>query len=203
MGKGPSDESLEAFKERMEEILETNKKIKQALKLKKQAERHAKQQGWSHVTKRVQRRLGLREARKEVDEWAAPISSLTLDDHGLAGFEAGLTALNIKQQIDLNKPAPFPQEASVVFICVDVEAYERNQKLITEIGICTLDTADIADMAPGEGGSNWCSAIRARHFRVREYGHLNNKDFVQGCADSFRFGYCNIHPSFSPNSDTV
>jgi hypothetical protein len=50
---------VEAFKERMEEMLEVDKKKKQALKAKKQAERYAKQQGWNHATKRVQRYLGL------------------------------------------------------------------------------------------------------------------------------------------------
>lgn len=183
----PSDESLEAFKERMEEMLEMDRKKKQALKSKKQAERYAKQQGWNHVTKRVQRYLGLRERQKEVDEWGMKISAPTSGD-GLAKIEADLAKLNIKTQIDVTKPVPFDQESSVVFICVDVEAYEKNHRLITEIGIATLDTADIASIAPEERGTNWFSAIRARHFRIKEYGHLNNTEYLQGCADMFRFG---------------
>ncbi|KFY71146.1 hypothetical protein V499_08671 [Pseudogymnoascus sp. VKM F-103] len=183
----PSDESLEAFKERMEEMLEIDSKKKQALKTKKQAERYAKQQGWNHVTKRVQRYLGLREKQTEVDEWGIKIlAPLAGDD--LAKIEANLAKLNIKTQIDVTKPVPFEQESSVVFICVDIEAYEKNHRLITEIGIATLDTADIAKVAPEERGSNWFSAIRARHFRIKEYGHLNNTEYLQGCADMFRFG---------------
>lgn len=84
--------------------------------------------------------------------------------------------------------AKFKQEESVVFVCVDVEAYERNTKLITEIGIATLDTEDITSVVPGEGGTNWISCIRARHFRINEHKHLNNVDFVAGCADRFEFG---------------
>ncbi len=90
--------------------------------------------------------------------------------------------------IDVGKPAPYAQEDSVIFICVDVEAYERNHNLITEIGIATLDTADINTMSPGEGGINWMKAIRARHFRIREYAHLKNHEFINGCADFFQFG---------------
>jgi hypothetical protein len=183
----PSDESLEAFKERMEEMLEMDRKKKQALKSKKQAERYAKQQGWNHVTKRAQRYLGLRERQTEVDEWGIKISAPAPGD-GLAKIEADLAKLNIKTQIDVTKPVPFEQESSVVFICVDVEAYEKNHRLITEIGIATLDTADILNVVPEERGINWFSAIRARHFRIKEYGHLNNTEYLQGCADMFRFG---------------
>ncbi|OBU01039.2 hypothetical protein VE01_00919 [Pseudogymnoascus verrucosus] len=183
----PSDESLEAFKERMEEMLEMDRKKKQALKTKKQAERYAKQQGWNHVTKRVQRYLGLRERQTEVDEWGIKISAPSPGD-GLAKIEADLAKLNIKTQIDVTKPAPFEQESSVVFICVDIEAYEKNHRLITEIGIATLDTADITNISPEERGTSWFSAIRARHFRIKEYGHLNNTEYLQGCADMFRFG---------------
>lgn len=183
----PSDESLETFKERMEEMLEIDRKKKAALKSKKQAERYAKQQGWNHVTKRVQRYLGLRERQKDVDEWGIKISTPAAGD-GLAGIEADLAKLKIKTQVDVTKPAPFEQEASVVFICVDVEAYEKNHRLITEIGIATLDTADIANLVPEERGTNWFPAIRARHFRIKENGHLNNTEYLQGCADMFRFG---------------
>lgn len=185
----PSDESLEAFKERMEEMLEMDRKKKAAIKSKKQAERYAKQQGYNHVTKRVQRYLGLRERRKEedIDEWGIKISTPAADD-GLAKIEADLAKLNIKAQVDVTKPVPFEQESSVVFICIDVEAYEKNHRLITEIGIATLDTADIASLVPEERGTNWFSAIRALHFRIKEYGHLNNSEYLQGCADMFRFG---------------
>jgi len=187
--KMPSDESLEAFKEKMEDILETDKKRKLAAKLKRQAERHAKQQGWNHVTKRIQRYLGLREAAKgSPDEFFVEMGDISTNGAELGNLQAGLAKLNIKRQVDLNKPVPYPQESSVVFISVDIEAYEKNHKLITEIGIATLDTADITNIFPGEGGRNWFSKIRARHFRIKEHGHLNNTEYLQGCADGFKFG---------------
>jgi hypothetical protein len=93
-----------------------------------------------------------------------------------------------EENFDPEKLPPFEQEDSVVFVCIDVEAYERNASLITEIGIATLDTVDIKSLAPGESGTNWMAMIRARHFRINEYKHLHNSEFVQGCADKFEFG---------------
>jgi hypothetical protein len=89
---------------------------------------------------------------------------------------------------DPDKPAPFDQESDVVFVCVDIEANERNSTQITEIGIATLDARDIKSLAPGERGANWLSKIRARHFRINEYKHITNTEFVSGCPDRFEFG---------------
>ena len=80
---------------------------------------------------------------------------------------------------------PYPFDENIVFICVDVESFERNHNQITEIGISTLDTNDLVGLAPGKGGTAWLPKIRARHFRIQEYVHLENKDFIQGCADRF------------------
>jgi hypothetical protein len=90
--------------------------------------------------------------------------------------------------LDVERPAPFTPEDSVIFICIDVESFERNHNLITEIGIATLDTLDLATISPGQGGINWLSTIRARHFRIKEYEHLKNQDFIQSCAECFQFG---------------
>ena len=106
-------------------------------------------------------------------------------DHKVQIAATHLTASDI---LDINKPPPFTPEDSVVFICVDIEAFERNHDLITEIGIATLDTADITALSPGHGGTNWMKVIRARHFRIKEYGHLQNKDFLMGCPEKFQFG---------------
>jgi len=53
-----------------------------------------------------------------------------------------------------------------------------------------LDTLDIVNVAPGTGGSDWMSHVRCRHFRVIEHAHLQNTEFVQGCAEHFegKFG---------------
>jgi hypothetical protein len=118
----------------------------------------------------------------------------TANYEGLGWAKSGLAQraapgnISDAKVIDIENPAPYIQEDSVVFISIDVEAYERNHNLITEIGIATLDTADINRVSPGEGGINWMKAIRARHFRIMEYGHLKNQQFINGCADYFQFG---------------
>ncbi|KAA8568687.1 hypothetical protein EYC84_007688 [Monilinia fructicola] len=93
---------------------------------------------------------------------------------------------------DPDHPSKFLMEDLVVFICVDVEAYEFNNKIITEIGIATLDVLDIVNMPPGALGENWRKAIRARHFRIKENMHLKNTKHVRGCADKFEFGKSEI-----------
>jgi hypothetical protein len=102
--------------------------------------------------------------------------------------KAAMANFPCPEKFTLDKSAQHPQEDSVVFICVDVEAFERNHNLITEIGIATLDTSNITSIPPGTNGTGWISAITAKHFRIKEYGHLENKEFLQGCADSFLFG---------------
>lgn len=79
---------------------------------------------------------------------------------------------------------------NVVFISIDVEAYERSRRTITEIGISTLDTDDLFDLKPGKSGAEWIKRMRSRHFRINEFSHLENHEFVKGCADRFekRFG---------------
>ncbi|MCJ1417033.1 hypothetical protein MMC32_003372 [Xylographa parallela] len=87
--------------------------------------------------------------------------------------------------LDTNSPAPYVFENSVVFVCVDVESFERSHSQITEIGISTLDTNDLIGFAPGPGGKDWMAKIRSRHFRIKERVHLVNKDFIIGCPDRF------------------
>ena len=70
-------------------------------------------------------------------------------------------------------------------ILLQIEAWEKDHSIITEIGVSTLDTNDLVALPPGEGGKNWKTAIRPRHFRITEYQHLINQDFIVGCADRF------------------
>jgi len=67
--------------------------------------------------------------------------------------------------IDPNKPPSFAFYSGVIFVCVDVEAYEKDSSKITEVGISNLDTKNLEGLAPGHAGSEWRSKIRARHFR--------------------------------------
>lgn len=122
---------------------------------------------WGQSIKRVQRYLGLRP-------------------------RAGDGMANKLSEPDFNRPVVNEPENFVLFVAIDVEAWEQDQGLITEIGIAILDTMEIKDIAPGEGCRNWFPLIEARHIRVKENSWATNSRFVRGCADSFTFGY--VHP---------
>ncbi|GAQ04283.1 hypothetical protein ALT_1604 [Aspergillus lentulus] len=91
-------------------------------------------------------------------------------------------------RLDMNNPTIFPFWKEPIFICVDVESNERCHEQVTEVGISTLDTVDLVGIPPGANAENWTSRIRSRHLRVREYGHIVNRQYVLGCPGSFEFG---------------
>ncbi|KAI8950923.1 hypothetical protein F4801DRAFT_547371 [Xylaria longipes] len=133
-----------------------------------------RQKDSGRMLKRVQRYLGLRRATPHV-----PGNSYR-----------GLVATSW----DVSKPAPFKPRESVRFVCVDVEAYERDTRLVTEIGLAVLDTDDVIDKCPGERGENWFSLIQAHHFRIMERSSMVNSEFVQGCPEAFDFGKTHMVP---------
>ncbi|XPS67714.1 hypothetical protein M3J09_000016 [Ascochyta lentis] len=165
-GPPPDERTLEAFKQLMEDSFEAQKAKNKAAKAKRQQERLVKQRVMADQFKRTQRYLGLRPS-PAVDN-AAP--------NGLP------------PAVDPTLPVPFDFDQSVVFVCVDVESYERAHHKITEVGIATLDTRELASVSPGYDGANWRALIRARHFRIKEYAHLVNSQFVSGHPDGFDFG---------------
>ncbi|CAD0088249.1 unnamed protein product [Aureobasidium mustum] len=90
--------------------------------------------------------------------------------------------------LGLSPPSSADPDLDVIYIAVDVESYERNHNIITEIGFATLDTRDSKGIPHGEAGKDWHKFIRARHFRINEYKHYVNSEFVRGCPDQFEFG---------------
>ncbi|GAB1320616.1 Good for full DBP5 activity protein 2 [Madurella fahalii] len=129
----------------------------------KRIQRH---RDWSRSVKRVQRYLGLRQ-KLTSRETPLPDKPAVLGVH-----------LPITQE----------PEGSVLFVAIDIEAYEENQALITEVGIAMLDTNDIRGVAPGDGGQDWFQLISARHIRVKENSWAINSRYIQGCANHFSFG---------------
>ena len=121
-------------------------------------------QEWGRSVKRVQRYLGLR---------------------GRAADEAAVKLDNL----DFAQPMVRKPENSVLFVAIDLEAWEQDHGLITEVGIAMLDTAHLTGIAPGENGQNWLQLIEARHIRVKENMWATNSRYVHGCADCFDFGY--------------
>ena len=176
--------SFPAFKLKMEAALQAGRNRTKASKEKKKTARVIEKKGCCAQLKRTQCYLGVRPQWKiSVDPHSIPgLSWLELQE-AIKEHEAAKTER--QQLIDSSKPVPHNFYENVVFICVDVESYERHRKTITEVGISTLDTNDIMDLAPGDGGEAWMKKIRSRHFRIKEHSHLNNTEFVTGCADRF------------------
>ncbi|KAK3692528.1 hypothetical protein B0T22DRAFT_435798 [Podospora appendiculata] len=127
---------------------------------------------WGRSIKRAQRYLGLRQ--------------------NAAG--RGETAPVVPQALDLSQAMVVEPEGSVLFVAIDIEAYEFNQNIITEIGIAVLDTAQLAKVAPGDGGKGWFPVIAARHIRIKENSWAHNSVHVHGCADHFDFGTSEFIP---------
>lgn len=114
------------------------------------------------------------------------LSDMSWDEY--KAMEAKKKSLRDPPGINIKYPAPYEFESNVIFISIDIECYERDKRKVTEIGVSTLDTMDLVDLSPGPHGENWFQKIRSRHFRIKEYTHLENRDFVHGCAGDFRFG---------------
>lgn len=173
------------FKAKFEDAQAATKKTKGATKKKKAADRTVNIQAWCRSLTQVQRYFGLRPTPMEP---TAVKESMSWDEQ--AAFYAktsGAIDADIGS-LDLDKPAPFSFAKSPVLVCIDIESYERGHHLITEVGISTLDTMEIACMNPGENGENWRKQIRSRHFRIRENAHLRNIDFCIGDPEGFQFG---------------
>ncbi|KAE9965483.1 hypothetical protein BLS_007620 [Venturia inaequalis] len=164
--KAPDDRSREAFRALVENALVANKAKNRQSKEVRRVARVEKQKDMGKQLKRAQRYLGVRPKKEMIEEQAAPAIPA----------------------IDYSQPAPYPFENSPVFVCIDVEAYERSNKIITEIGVATLDTLDLIGVPPGVSGKNWQSKIRARHFRIKEHQSYRNGEFVSDAADQFEYG---------------
>lgn len=66
---------------------------------------------------------------------------------------------------------------------------------MTEVGFGSLDTRDLEGVAPGEGGKKWFELIQGRHLRIKEYLHVRNHKYVEGCPNQFQFGSVTSSPA--------
>ena len=179
--KTPTEEDYLEFRAKMVAMSEDDRVRKEKNVLKRMEKRHQLQKAKGHEILRAQRYLGLRKKNDPASE--AKLIEVEQVKEADAEFES-----EYEDELDVDQPTPYPQESSVVFVCIDVEAFEFSPNQITEIGVATLDTKDIEGIAPGKNGCNWWKMIRAQHFIVREFRHLENKVHCQGNRDGFVFG---------------
>ncbi|GME48212.1 hypothetical protein GTA08_BOTSDO01913 [Neofusicoccum parvum] len=86
-----------------------------------------------------------------------------------------------------------------VFIAVDLEAHEFNQRRITEVGVAKLDSCHLPPLSETSPGK-WLCQIRTNHYLMKDYQKHVNKKHVKGCPDEFLFGdsqHC-ITPKMMP-----
>ena len=128
-------------------------------------------------TEQKARYASLEESKSYVGASSPPRQSIQ-DDHGLP---------------------PYPFDGQPILVSLDIECHEYDKSKITEVGIGILDTNDIVGVAPRNNGKGWHKYIEAYHFRIKEYMHLCNVEYVAGCPDRFEFG----HSIVCPASDAV
>ena len=187
---GDDDPEFQAFAEEMEFKNSVKREKAEEQAAHKTLQRISKQTQWRRQLKRTQQYLGLR--------YREPHTAPTLSVGSIEAVCSNLANLTVTTHVaDQNRgrsihvypnSPPVYSDNCVVFISVDIEAFEFNQKLITEIGVSTLSTAELFRIPPGAKGSNWIAMIRSRHFRIQEHSHRVNKVHVEGCPDQFDFG---------------
>jgi len=119
------------------------------------------------------------------------------------------SAMNHLEYIQHN-PESKMEKTFPVFVSIDVEAFEHNHNIITEVGISTLDTTELPppqenaptrenvlkaiqdsfDLVspPPRRSDAIIDLIKSRHFRVSEHVNMRNGQFVTDAADRFMFG---------------
>lgn len=178
---------FERFKGKMERAAAVAKKKNAAIKKAKTKDRLAAHVRSYEALRRGQRYLGLRPVDCQ-GSLPLPDPSLSWDEQQEFEREQKIKYGHILKPLDVEKLSPHPFDRDVVFVSIDVEAFERDHNLITEVGISTLDTADIECLVPGQGGASWMERIRSRHFRITEHEHLRNTTFCIGNPDRFYYG---------------
>ena len=181
--KTPTEEDYLEFRAKIATISEDDRTRKDKDALERMEKRHQLQKLKGHEILRAQRYLGLRKKNDSASEMK--LIEMEEEKEKVADAES---ESEYEDELDVDQPTPHPQESSVVFVCIDIEAFEFRPNQITEIGVATLDTNDIKGVAPGKSGRNWWKMIRAQHFIVKEFRHLQNKVHCQGNRDGFVFG---------------
>lgn len=179
------DPSFQVFVEEMELKDEAKRKKAKQQSAAKRLQRFSRQKQWRQQLKRTQRYLGLHITRDPAVGFPAAgefdVSKLT-NSGPVTGEGSGRSVDDDLESLSTSS------ENSIVFVCVDVEAFEFDQKIITEIGVSTLCTADLLGVQPGAKCMNWAAKIRSRHFRIQEHSHRVNRFHIEGCPEKFDFG---------------
>jgi hypothetical protein len=186
-----SKEALGEFKAKLDRAVDAGRNKTTAVKAKKKAERFERQLGYIRQIRRAQRYVGLRQRGQSAyqPEESGGRVYTGKDRNRPTDLLGPSTPTSFDRNYTVDVPTPFEPDGHVIFICIDVEAYEKNNNFVTEIGVSTLDTTNLFESPPGDGCSQWNSMIRSRHFRIKDHSHFRNGAYVEDCADQFDFGH--------------
>ena len=176
---------LEIFREEMERIERVKTEIAQEKSASNEFKRHQQQKTWRQQLHRMQCYLGLCTAPTRIagstGDVCPGLEHLKVTKGPFEHHSSSTTQYGTEF-------APNGTKDVTRFVSLDVEAFEFNQRLVTEIGISTLETPDLRGVQPGAGGREWATKMYSRHFRIHEHRHRLNKRHVQGCPEDFQFG---------------
>ena len=65
---------------------------------------------------------------------------------------------------------PFRCSLDAIILSMDIESGSREHKIVTEIGVSTLDTRHIKDCSTDAGLYEWLSTLQCTHLRIEEGG---------------------------------
>ncbi|WEW55239.1 hypothetical protein PRK78_000668 [Emydomyces testavorans] len=182
------DRSFAMFKEKMEAAFDALRRKSKLSRFKKQREQKQRLQSWCRSLKRAECYLGLRRRIPRPSGQSDKDASISLEDERQAITANALADTTVIMPLNVRAASPFPFADEPIFISVDIESNEKAHNQIIEIGVSSLDTLDLVGIPPGKGGCNWMEKIKTRHFRISEYAHVRNADFIIGCPDRFEFG---------------
>lgn len=187
------EQSFEAWRELMELANESSRNKKggrgeKDSKGRKLQDQVGRLQSYCRMMKKSQCYFGLTPRRPDNPPPAPDQTDMPLEKQRRLALEYDIAIGCMLPPFNPTEKAQFPFEKLPIFICVDIEWNERSQSQITEIGVSTLDTAELVNTPPGEGGHNWMDKIRTRHFRIEEHAHVVNSSYIRGCPDNFEFG---------------
>ncbi|TLS29772.1 hypothetical protein PpBr36_00454 [Pyricularia pennisetigena] len=166
---GVTSQAQQQFRELIDGLSNVQAFKKGDAKKKKRAiQRVADRQKWGLTTKRVQRYLGLRQGKQQFV--AQGVQYFTLS----------------------NSQARLPLD--IKFVCVDVETYELNHNLVTEIGIAELDTLSLRGKPAGDKSQNWFNLIKSYHYVIKENSWAMNGQHVANNQQNFNFGQSQLVP---------
>jgi hypothetical protein len=186
------------FLDMLKQIQASSKGNKSKKSEKNRIRRIQEHKSWGKSVKRVQRYLGLRERASLAGSSCSNPSDLidltdrskpSLMDMDLPALEKlSLSATEATDPAGVGVPFTGKPERSVVFVSIDIEAFEFSHDIITEVGMAVFDTMDIGKQSPGATGENWFPLIKGYHFRIKENTWAQNSVHVDGNADKFDFG---------------